>query len=506
MSGLGTTSGEGISDIEMGNIHRSLRRQDVAHFALSTRRTFSTPLGSRNEANKQKIEEDGEVQVGKFRLEDLNINVTQIIDSLRSDLHFPVKEGYTMEGLPKFDDLTRYGITQDKERELWVFEVHRLNDAASSVKPPSLEGDPVWFGQADTSGYNCLHRLAMQVSYSVDICIHDNELVMLEHEPGLANDKAYDLAHRRICKIFDQDQGSVRYKRRIKIDSHNDEALHALINYITAVLARLLMRSMNGKLWVENCISVLAKFAAKCKIVGVDLPTAFEKTLEAHKDFQHRIAHESDVRGVQNVVEAIVSNSDDDRLAKQQKALQEDIDTSGARYFAEMSTFRQSMGMLIDSINVDLKWNEESVQKADIFETSSVIYHTGFDGKRTQLCQERDGDIGAASDQRAVDFAGVAFQIGLEIWDSLTPFDDREASSYTTVTWSRKSFSEAESTSHHTINSHDTQIQLGNMKEIIGAMVPYMMYCGGFASGLSSFAKVVMTISDPSTPNQYVGV
>ncbi|KAF5968668.1 hypothetical protein FCOIX_11276 [Fusarium coicis] len=503
MSELDTISGEDISDIEMGNIHRPLRRQGTAHLALSTRSTFSTPLGRCNEANKQKIEEDDEVQLGKFRLEDLNIDVTQIIRSLRSDLHFPVKEGYAMEDLPKFDDLTRYGITEDKERDLWEFEVHRLKDAASSVEPPLLEGDPVWFGQADTSGYNCLHRLAMQVSYAVDICIHDNELVMLEHEPRLANDTSYDIAHRRICRIFDQDQGSIRYKRRIKIDSHNDEALHALLNYITAVLARLLMRSMNGKLWVDNCITVLAKFAAKCKIVGVDLPTAFEKTLQAHKDCQYRIAHESDVRGAQNVVEAIVSKSDDDRLAKQQKALQEDIDTSGARYFLEMDTFRHFISMLIESANVDLKWNEESEQKADIFETSTVIYHTGFDGKRTQLCQERDGNIGAASDQRAIDFAGVAFQIGLEIWEYLRQFDDREAPSYTTVTWSRKFFSESESTSRDTIKSHDTQVQLGNMKEIIGAMVPYMMYCGSFASALSTFANVVMTISDPSTPVRY---
>lgn len=478
-------------------------------------RSNSIPFSRSNSDTEEKKEED-DVEADEFNLQDLNIDVPHIMESLNSHVVFRVKEGYDMKGLPKFDDLTRYDIREKEELELWQLEVRRLTDMAKSEKPPYLEGDREWFGKADSDGYNGLHRLALQVQYALDIIIHDNELVLLEHHPHIANEKSWENAHRRICRTFDQDKGTIRYERTIRIKKNNDEAYHAVINYLTAVLIRVLLRSMTGKFWVENCITVLAKYAAKFKVVGADLPLAFEKTLSAHEDFQIRVSQTPEVRGVIPPAKT-ATGEEDDHIAKQQKALKEDIDTSGARYFIEMDTFRHPLGMLIQSAIADLAWNEEFGQTADMFETSAVIYDTGYPNRRTQLCQERDGSIGAAAERRDINFAGVAFQIGFEIWSTLsTSSDDPIGENYTTLTWSRKAYLESNDETRGSLalksDSHvqkprarpkDPEIRMTAMADVITALVPYLMYCGSFASALSGFTKLAVLISDPSNPVRY---
>lgn len=182
---------------------------------------------------------DTHVQGREFRLES-QIDTTRIIDSLCAHISFHVKEGYEMKNLPKFDDLARYSIRETEELELWKLEVRRLANSARSNILPTLEGDVEWFGKSDSEGYNRLNRLARQMLYGIDICVHDNELLLLEHHPQLANEERYILVHRRINGLFDEELGSIRYERPIRIEQFNDETLHELINYVTAVLIRQL--------------------------------------------------------------------------------------------------------------------------------------------------------------------------------------------------------------------------------------------------------------------------
>lgn len=84
----------------------------------------------------------------------------------------------------------------------------------------------------------------------------------------------------------------------------------------------------------------------------------------------------------------------------------------------------------------DLTWNEASAETADMFETSSTVYNTGFHDKRTHLCHERDGSIGVATERRAIDFTGLAFQIGIDIWNTL-PANGPQTDSSTTLVWSQ---------------------------------------------------------------------
>ncbi|KAL6699994.1 hypothetical protein J3F84DRAFT_404920 [Trichoderma pleuroticola] len=434
-----------------------------------------------------------------------NIDTERIMDSLCAHISFHVKEGYEMKNLPKFDDLTRYNIREEEEHKLWKLEVERLAHSARSNVLPTLEGNLEWFGETDSEGYNRLNRLARQILYGIDICEHDNELLLLESYPQLAHEDSYKMVHRKINGIFDEEQGSIRYERPIRIEQFNDEALHALINYVTAVLIRLLVRSMSGRFWIDNCISVLAKFAAKSKVVAANFPLAFERTLEAHKEFQIRVSQNPDSQGFVQGSQSNSLGSDDGPLAKQQKVLQEDFDISGARYFIEMDAFRTGIHGLMQTILADLIWNEESAETADMFETSSTIYDTGFRDKRTHLCHERDGSIGVATERRAIDFAGLAFQIGIDIWNTL-PSNGPRTDCSTALVWSRTPLYDnglENDGNLDDIERERSEIHLTAMMDAIKGLVPFVMYCGSFASRLSMFTELANLISDPSAPVQY---
>ncbi|RTE84434.1 hypothetical protein BHE90_001013 [Fusarium euwallaceae] len=497
VSNVDVERGDGVKWSDKPNFIKPVQRSNSILFNRST-----------SQIGDHRAEDD--VEGEEFRLRDLNIDVKRIVDSLRPHVLFRVKEGYEMKNLPKFDDMVRYGIREEEELELWGLEVHRLAAVAKSEEPPTLEGNAEWFGDADAAGYNRLHRLALQIQYAIDICIHDNELVLLQYHPQLTNESDYEFAHRRICRTFDEDRGSIRYERSIRIEKHNDEALHALVNYVTALMIRLLLRSMSGRFWIENCVSVLAKFAAKIKVVTADLPSAFERTLEAFRDFQIQVTQSPEARGVHVVEAKSSSGSDDDPMAKQQKALQEDIDTSGARYFMEMDAFRHSLSNMIEAAIADLSWNEEIEQPADVFETSSIVYDTGFHDRRTQLCRERDGAIGAAGERKVIDFAGVAFQIGSEVWETLSSSNVHGVHSYTTLTWSRKPFSREgqpkRKDSHDRLTEpaeNNPTVHMAGMLDVIKALVPYLMYCGSFPTHLSMFTQLAVLISDPTNPVRY---
>lgn len=449
---------------------------------------------------------EDDVEAKEFRLEDLTIDEARIYENLCPHRSFKVKEGYEMKNLPKFDDLTRYDVGEDEEVELWKLEVHRLVTAVKSPQPPSVEGAPEWYGNADHDGYNGLHRVARAMTFSLDICIHDNGLLMLEHQPQLSNVSSYNLAHERLLGNFDPDEGTIRYDQNLRLDQHNDEAFHALVNYATATLARLLIRTVKDDSWVDSCLIAVAKIAAKMKVVEDNLPQAVSRTFEAQREFQVRMRQLA--RGQDDTAKfklsgkklADVYNNPEiyDPLAKRQTALKTDLDTSAARYFLLVVGFGHNISTLLSSAISNLSWHESYVQSSDVFETSTIVYDTGFRGLKTQLSQERDGSIGAAADQNAIRCAGMAFDVCTEIWAGL-PSTEEPQEPYSSIHWNRTELASSGDLGQSIPGSRD----LTAMKDVITALVPYLMFCGRFPSSLSVMARGIFLLSDSTDPVRY---
>ncbi|KAH8665631.1 hypothetical protein BGZ61DRAFT_593014 [Ilyonectria robusta] len=447
--------------------------------------------------------EDGTHHVS-FRLADLEIDKEQLFSGLDCHRRFKVKEGYEMKDLPKFNDLTRYDVTEDQEMDLWKLEVDRLVTAVKSETPPSLEGDPEWYGGADSDGYNRLHVMAASLKHALSVCIHDNELVLLEHQPPLANKEMFVQSHRSLLRNFDPDEGIIRFDKKIKLAQHSDEVYHGLVNYLTAILARLLVRTITGRFWVDNCLITIAKFAAKLKVLGNDLPRAVALTIEAHRDVQMRVGEltRSQPGGI-GVPEATgKENPSIEEGSSAWSALDiGQLDMSGARYFIVLDAFDRGIVSLLLNCLGELRWDEEVEQTAEMFETSTVIYGTGFRGMRMQLCQERDGSIGVAADRNVMHCAGVAFDVCREVWTSQPSAEGLSTDGRTTLDWNWTGLVGSEEILG--VSSPGSR-SWTDMRDVITALVPYTMFCGIFPTNLSQFARQVIQISDfTNSPNFY---
>jgi len=435
---------------------------------------------------------DDTIHTERFRLADLDIDEESIFSGLDCHLRFKVKEGYEMRDLPKFNDLTLYDVSEEQEMNLWKLEVRRLVAAVKSEAPVLLEGPEEWYGSADSEGYNRLHVLATAMKHALDICVHDNELVMLEHRPSMMSGDTFALSYRNLMRNFDPDEGTVRFDKQMKLASHNDEAYHALINYLTATMACVLVRTIRGKFWAENCLSTLAKFASKLKVVAQDLPAAVSRTIEAQNDLNVRLGQISSRMNnlLARVAEAGKGKDEDENIAME--------DNSGARYFNVVYMFNAGITTMLSGCAAQLRWDEEVEQTADLFETSAVIYDTGFRGSRTLLCQERDGAIAAGSTRNMILCAGAVFDVCREIWSSL-PSTEYPVGDRTTLVW------------NWTVLDHTGALDASApgrktwtmMRDVIGCLVPYSMLCGYVPSGISGFARAAMHVSDPTNPAKF---
>lgn len=398
-----------------------------------------------------------------------------------------------MNDLPKFDDVTAYGVTEAREQELWKKEVHRLVKVANSTEPARFEAEDEWLGDASEEGYTRLHKLSVQLQLALYVCVHDNELILMESEPDVANYQHYQAAHKRLIQEFNPEEGMERYKRSLRFSESNDKCFHSLVDYITGTMIRVLLRTLDGDFWTNNCVTTVAKFAAKLKILVFNLTTAAITSLEGTNEVIRRMSHEHTAYKMLNAVD---QGPVDEKtsLGKRREVLRRDVVGAGAQYFLTMDLFHHSISLLLLSVGNDLGADERTGLAADIFETSVVIYETGVSKRRTLLCQERHGTIGATANRGETYCASVAAEICTEVWESLkTNTLNLPSQNSTTISWCSTSIEKDD-------NEETKRVRLQSMNDVVSALVPYLTVCGEFASILDSLSSAASTMADPANP------
>ena len=98
----------------------------------------------------------------------------------------------------------------------------------------------------------------------------------------------------KMLSNFDLASGDERYSGfQATTDDNLDRRYHAVVNYLTAVLIRVILQTFRGDYWVNNLVAMVARLAAKVKILGNDLPRAVEQTLQKSADARIRINQEA---------------------------------------------------------------------------------------------------------------------------------------------------------------------------------------------------------------------
>jgi hypothetical protein len=470
------------------------------------------------EASKRPLPASGEREGTYLDWVVSSINLETILSRLKTYERFEVKSGYVMSGLPKFDDLTAYGPSEQDEINLWKKEVARLVQVANSHEAIHLQGHEDWFGKADRSGYTKLHKIGVQLQDALDICIHDNELVFTEHMPSQADRENYQGAHDRLARDYDVDQQKERFQRHLHLDHDNDRYYHAMVNYITSMLLRILLRTMRGALWEEQCVVTIAKFAAKLKTLVSDLPASASLSLARTEEVRLRTKQESEMRSI-GKYDSVPEDGLDGNVAGMGQSPQRMANTqfktgrmdAEMRYFILMKTFHLGISRLLLSALSNLSSNEHTEMSTDVFDSSVFMYEDHITDRRLFLCCQRDGTIGAAADPMVIKSAGAAFEVCLDAWKSLIPptekveaedegqsRTEKESDDWTLLSWK---WTEIDPKTFEPQPDHSTASRkLCTMKSAINALVPYFMVCGSFPTLLHEMSNEVFLISDPTEP------
>ncbi|KAL4735665.1 hypothetical protein BDV11DRAFT_195459 [Aspergillus similis] len=427
------------------------------------------------------------------------LNADEIVTKLNAHETLKLMEGYSLTDLPRFNDLVMYNVTEQEQYELWSKEIHRLVDIVNAGKPIELEGLDKWFGAANLEGYNQLDKLATQLLHAFYITFQDNEVLLLDHAPRTANSDPFRGAKHNLLKEYGPNATTQKSQGSIRLTKNNDECIQAVVNYLTGTLVQVLMRAAEADFWDEHCVIAVAKLAAKLKVVTLDLPNAAAISIAAEKEWQNRVRRNlsGDFPNPDDKAEKTTRNI-------QLTALQVESVHQGYRYFRIMDAFHQSIGVLAHHILKMLRSNDDVTTNPDVFETSSIMYDTGFRGRRSILCQERSGAIGASGHRGEVHCADFGSEVCLDAFENLQrqlPVSQSTVleQPYTLVYWKWTELSpigdNASDISTKKLRTGDMKLQ--SMRHVITALIPYTMACGEFASQLRIMVVNAMRVVDP---------
>jgi hypothetical protein len=343
--------------------------------------------------------------------------------------------GIEVNDQPKYDSCTRYDINESQEKELWTLEAERLLEVVKNdSRELKFDGQNI-LGRGNKEGFENLDSLTDQILCNFMICIHDYELLALEHWPTVFHLESYRRSKGVLTSRFDLvDPFEIHPTRRTEqppkiLQRQNVEAYCALVDYITAVIAKFAMECAVGDFWQSNCLAVLAKWATKLKVVVRDPVKYATVSLESANDLFLKeqaimLGHGLPCIGVEISAEGSAQKHDKQKRQPQgrpmmneqkEQAFAPEEDQAISSYFVEMSFFRSMMAFIFIPVLRGLRASSSSGFSAHAFEISSLVYGTGFSRAPTILSQDRHGEIAATSASVCVQNAYAAFNMTLSI-------------------------------------------------------------------------------------------
>lgn len=169
----------------------------------------------------------------------------------------------------EYDSLATYFLTREDEKALVTREVERLVNVVNNPDTPlALEGSGR-LGGGDTVGYSALTALTKMLIDARSICVVDNDGISLVHAPlGKTSAPYRHLMHslRRICERGEVALPTGPGAVWSTVEERREDAA-ALMDFVSACLARFTTQVANGTRWRSQQIGALAKFTAKVKFL-----------------------------------------------------------------------------------------------------------------------------------------------------------------------------------------------------------------------------------------------
>ncbi|KAK6344062.1 hypothetical protein TWF696_007708 [Orbilia brochopaga] len=422
--------------------------------------------------------------------------------------------------LPEFDSFTAYlpldkPESQECARDPWRKEAERLVQCCKNKHEPLRFNDRVFFQKGNRDGYYNLSNLSQTILTAISLCLIDNECINVKHCSRLSNrGKLSKLIKQVQAATQGTDDGEETTAEYLQ-EADSEERIAAmveLINYISAMLARLITQTATGDFWKNNLLGALTKFTAKLKILLFDIQAnsmiAVKAGQLALENFGQSATAKVSIGSFidEEECEEFLRMLDADAKAGLTSAEEAEV---GA-YCVDQNKFRAGINTALHYILISLRCLDRSGLPATAYEICCVAYETGSEGFKALLFQDRDLEYSASSDRDVLNTAHSAFcilnQTVCNIKDSRDSLDAPESHELTTtVEWA---YADSSNDSYASSSSNGTdlcdlsklstvEVALHSMEDIITVMVPLVMTSPVFVSNFTDF-RTIMALLDPS--------
>jgi len=355
-------------------------------------------------------------------------NLDNVMALIRAhDSYTPPSEKEPLPGTrPKFDAISRYGLAIEKEDALWKIEAERLLRAVSDFDTPLLFESPLPQWSINKAEFDKLSELSNQALHCLNICIHDNQLLLFESMRDLFDAKSYSVARGILSRAFDPVDlpgrggrpGGREHPADLSIHGKTAQVFCAFVDYATAAVARLALQGIPTEFWHTRALTGLAKTSAKMKFLFSDLEKFALQSLEDGQD----------VLAMDEVMDALRSTGFDTSLdvigGEERKTGREDLaDAADVHrllnpekgnynvYFSEMALMATWTVDTLRAIFFFFQSSSRSGYAIDAFDICGLVYKTGLKGLPTLVYQDRDGELAGSSSREMIRLSHTGFRM-----------------------------------------------------------------------------------------------
>jgi len=314
---------------------------------------------------------------------------------------------FTYENLPKFDNLREYGLDEGEEITMTRKEIDKYSQFAESSKPDLFDSKGV-FGKTSPDGFKDLSSIIDQIGCNLQIIQHDNASMAMEHCPNTVfYDQHFRTSRKVLLERYGPEPRSItgRRPRLLSDPDRNIKVYHAIVDFIFGSTVWWLMRVAQSKALEAHILAVLARWAAKLKIIALDPTRSAERSLDRGENVIQRL---SDSRKDDN--DTILINIPDGYRGDIKKIdfTHDHINVAFHYYFSKL-TLRDILGQIISFVtgNIIVQMNSPAN-----FEVRTLIYK-GPDESLRELMVNHNGSVRVLTEGLSVNQRYIALQLAM---------------------------------------------------------------------------------------------
>ncbi|KAK0620604.1 hypothetical protein B0T14DRAFT_521803 [Immersiella caudata] len=351
----------------------------------------------------------------------------------------PPSEDAPIEGeWPKFDDISRYDISEAQEDALWRLEAERLLAAVSDFNKPLQFESPLPSWPINKVEFENLSELGNQALHCLSICSHDNQLLLFDSYRDRFEPRTYLRARSILSSAFIPSDENTNAKGRrqgrecpadLNIHDLTYEIFCAMVDYTTAILARFALQGIPIEFWHTRALAGLAKTSAKMKYLFSDLEKLALQSLDDGQDLLAKTEVISALGSRGPVLDIVgpdgrpfqvrESEGRGDSDAMDVHHLLNREEASSTVYFQEMAMIGSWTIDALRAIFFFFQHIRASGYRADAFDICALVYKAGTTGLMTLVCQDRSGELTGSSSREYSRLSYAGFKMLSQVANEL---------------------------------------------------------------------------------------